>query len=421
MPVFFYTLGCKSNQYETRRLAEKFSALGFDQTTDVKSAGVIVVNTCSVTHIAERKARNLIRRFRAQNPQARFYVCGCYANIAELDKILPQAIRITQEIKLRPELWGLPGPRRGSAQAAQRPAAQTCRVREFLKIQEGCDNFCSYCIIPYARRAVSAAAPENILAEAQKLIQNNVREIVLTGINLGRYAYQNISLTDILRLLLRTNITRIRLSSLEPDLITDDLLKIIAAEPRLARHLHVPLQSGSDKILRLMNRKYTAAAYQKLIARARRICGADFGLTTDIIVGFPGETKATFQETCAFVQEIGFQDLHIFPYSPRPQTAAAKMPLTCSDQEQKQFCQKLEKLRQKMRRAVLQKALARPLEVLAENNRGGFSSEYAPVKFTKKAASGRIYTAKPLAVKDRFILAEPAHGVADADLHRQII
>ncbi|MDR1113604.1 MAG: tRNA (N(6)-L-threonylcarbamoyladenosine(37)-C(2))-methylthiotransferase MtaB [Candidatus Margulisbacteria bacterium] len=419
MPVFFYTLGCKSNQYETRQLEEKFSALGFAKTTDVKSASVIVVNTCSVTHIAERKARNLIRRFRAQNPHARLYICGCYANIAELDKIIPQAVLIKQEKKLQPELWGLPEPHSGRVRHS---SAQRYRVREFLKIQEGCDNFCSYCIIPYARGTVSSAAPENILAEAQKLIQNNVREIVLTGINLGRYFYQNNYLPDILRLLLQTNIARIRLSSLEPDLITDDLLKIIAAEPRLAKHLHIPLQSGSDKILKLMHRKYTTAEYQKLIVRARRICGADFGLTTDIIVGFPGETQKTFQETSDFIQEIGFHDLHIFPYSPRPQTTAAKMSPTCSDAEQKQFCQRLEKLRQEMRRDALQKALTRPLTVLVENSRQqGFSSEYLPVKFRGKTAKGCVYQAAPLAVKDGIILADPAHGIADADLHRQII
>jgi threonylcarbamoyladenosine tRNA methylthiotransferase MtaB len=414
MPVFFYTLGCKSNQYETRQLAEKFSALGFSRTMDVNSADIIVVNTCSVTHIAERKARNLIRRFRTQNPRAKLYVCGCYANITELDKIIPQAVRIKQEIKLRPELWGLPEPRAVFSQNLQ-----TYRVREFLKIQEGCDNFCSYCIIPYARRAISSAAPENILAEVQKLIQNNVHEIVLTGINLGRYVYQNNSLADILRLLLRTDIVRIRLSSLEPDLLTDDLLKTIAAEPRLARHLHVPLQSGSDKILRLMKRKYTAAEYQKLIARVRRICGADFGLTTDIIVGFPGETKETFQETRALIQEIGFQDLHIFPYSPRPQTAAAKLPDICPDKLVKQFVSQLETLRQEMKSHFLQKQ--KNLLVLAENSRGGFSSEYAPVKFTERVESGKIYAAAPLAVKDGLILANPAHGITDADLHRQTV
>ncbi|MDR1452728.1 MAG: MiaB/RimO family radical SAM methylthiotransferase [Candidatus Margulisbacteria bacterium] len=416
MPVFFYTLGCKSNQYETRQLAEKFSALGFSRTTDPGSASIIVVNTCSVTHIAERKARNLLRRFRAQNPQARLYVCGCYANIAELDKIIPQAIRIKQEIKLRPELWGLP---RGDSAAGARGIG---RVREFLKIQEGCDNFCSYCIIPYARNKISSAAPENILAEAQELIQNNVREIVLTGINLGRYFYQNNSLADILRLLLRTDIARIRLSSLEPDLLTDDLFRTIAAEPRLARHLHIPLQSGSDKILRLMNRKYTAAEYQKLIARARRICGADLGLTTDIITGFPGETETTFQESCAFVQEIGFSDLHIFPYSPRPLTAAAKLPDICPDKLVKQFVSRLENLRREMQNNFLQKHLARPLETLVENNKGtGLSSEYIAVKLSGKTESGKFYLAAPQGIKDGVILADPAHGVTDADLHRQTV
>ncbi|GBR76982.1 tRNA (N6-isopentenyl adenosine(37)-C2)-methylthiotransferase MiaB, partial [Candidatus Termititenax persephonae] len=269
MRVFFFTLGCKSNQYETGRLEEKFLERGFESTTDVKTADLIVVNTCGVTHTAERKARNIIRKFAAQNPRAALYVCGCYVNIADFTKIIPQAIPIQQELKLALDQWPIPPPAASSLtrEAVSARGRRSYRVREFLKIQEGCDNFCSYCIVPYARNKMSAEPPEKILAEAQKLIRNNVREIVLTGINLGRYFYPNNYLSDILRLLLKTDIARIRLSSLEPDLITDDLLRTIAAEPRLARHLHIPLQSGSDKILKLMNRKYTAAEYQKLIAR----------------------------------------------------------------------------------------------------------------------------------------------------------
>ncbi|GBR75092.1 miaB-like tRNA modifying enzyme, partial [Candidatus Termititenax aidoneus] len=169
--------------------------------------------------------------------------------------------------------------------------------------------------------------------------------------------------------------------------------------------------SSSDKILKLMRRKYSAAEYQKLIARARRICGADFGLTTDIIVGFPSETKETFQETYDFIQKIGFHDLHIFPYSPRPQTAAASLTQTCPDKEQKAFIARLEKLRQKLRKDFLQKQ--KELLVLAENSSGGFSSEYAPVKFTAKVESGQIYRAQPLAVKDGIILADPVQRFPD--------
>jgi len=419
MQVYFHTFGCKSNQYETGQLEEKFRALGFGKTSDVTTAGIIVVNTCSVTHIAERKARNLIRKFQTQNPHAKLYVCGCYANIADFTKIIPTAIPIKQEIKLKPELWhGLPDTEpvevsrepnnpsvRGNLDASTGSASIGYRVREFLKIQEGCDNFCSYCIIPYARPQVFSEPPEKILAEADKLCRNNVREIVLTGINLGRYQYQDKTLSAILQLLLRTDILRIRLSSLEPDLIPDELLKTIAAAPRIARHLHIPLQSGSDKILKLMRRKYTTAAYKKLIARVRKICGKNTGLTTDIIVGFPGETLETFSETLEFVRRIGFDDLHIFPYSLRPPAAAAQLTQTCTDKEQKQFIAELEALRCELKQNFLKKQ--KKLLVLAENERGGFSSEYAQIAFAEKVTSGEIYTAKPLEIKNEIILAIP--------------
>ena len=400
MQVYFYTLGCKSNQYETNRLLEKFTALGFGRVDSPQTADIIVVNTCSVTHIAERKARNIIRKFLAQNPHALIYVCGCYVNIADFAEIIPEAVPIKQELKLRPELWGLP-----NVSAKQPLKNRTYRVREFLKIQEGCDNFCSYCIIPYARPQVYSEPPEKILAEAETLVRNNVREIVLTGINLGRYQYQDKTLNDILKLLLQTDILRIRLSALEPDLLTEELLQTIAAAPRIARHLHIPLQSGSDKILKLMCRKYTTADYKKLVTRIRRICGKNIGLTTDIIVGFPGETRETFQETAEFVRTIGFDDLHIFPYSPRTQTTAAGLKPACPDKEQKQFITKLEAIRCELRHNFLKRQ--KNLLVLAENEQGGFSSEYAPVQFTEKVKSGEIYPAEPVKIEKEIILAKP--------------
>ncbi|MDR1997126.1 MAG: MiaB/RimO family radical SAM methylthiotransferase [Candidatus Margulisbacteria bacterium] len=428
MRVYFHTFGCKSNQYETGQIAAKLLDMGFGRTARPETAELIVVNTCSVTHIAERKARNIIRKLAAASPQAGFYICGCAVNIQResFTKIFAEnlASRLTlvyQAQKLKPETWGLPKPRFDYAQRSLRSArgwpgaepegggktGQNYRVREFLKIQEGCACFCSYCIVPYARPVLASEPPEKIRAAAEKLLANNVSEIVLTGINLGRYQYRNKNLTDILKLLLPTGLARIRLSSLEPDRVTPDLLEIMAANPRLARHLHIPLQSGSDSILQAMNRQYSTADFRRLILSVRAMLGADCGLTTDIIVGFPGETAETFRATCALVQELGFSDLHIFPYSPRAGTAAAPRPATCPERELKQFCQTLENLRKKMQRAFLEKQRRRTLEVLVENDRGqGFSSEYARVKFLDRVERGKIYTARPRAIKEDFILAE---------------
>jgi len=421
MRVYFYTFGCKSNQYETNQLIEKFAALGFAQIDTPQDADIIVVNTCSVTHIAERKARNIIRKFITQNPSAKLYVCGCYVNIAEFSQIIPTAIPIKQEIKLEPEKWRVmnsilsasqclaparhPSPANAGAPLGKGSQLKEYRIREFLKIQEGCDCFCSYCIIPYARPIMSSEPPEKILAEAEKLLQHGVREIILTGINLGRYSYENKTLIDILHLLKDT--PRLRLSSIEPDRVTPELLAAINSNPRIARHLHIPLQSGSDKILKAMNRKYTTDDFRKLIVAVRKPLGENIGLTTDIIVGFPGETKETFQKTYEFIQEMNFSDLHIFPYSPRPLTAAADLKQTCSDKDQKQFINKLEKLRQKLKKDFWQKQTT--LNVLAENECGGFSSEYVPVKFTEKVESGKFYTAIPLEIKEDTILAQPAY------------
>ena len=421
MQVFFHTLGCKSNQYETKQLEEKFLKLGFTL-ADTAVADIFVVNTCSVTHIAERKARNIIRKLLKQNPHAKLYVCGCYANITDITKIIPEAIPIKQEIKLEPEKWGLGPPVLDFARTSAdnrlsrraEPRRQGYRVREFLKIQEGCDCFCSYCIIPYARPRLASEPPEKILAETKKLIQSGVKEIILTGINLGRYTYESKTLADILRLLLQTDIPRLRLSSLEPDLITPEILELMASQPRIARHLHIPLQSGSDSILKTMHRKYTAREFSRLITSIRKTFGDNIGLTTDIIVGFPGETAETFQETYKFIKEINFTDLHIFPYSPRPLTSAAGLAQTCTDKVQKQFIAKLEKLRQDLKKDFLQKQTLRLRSapeptILAENTNGGFSPEYVQIEFTEKVKSGEFYKVKPLKIKDEIILAKTTH------------
>lgn len=402
MRVFFYTLGCKSNQYETGRLREKFFALGFAPADKAAEAAVIVINTCCVTHSAERKSRNILRRFQKIYPRAKIFVCGCYANIADLASIIPGVSPIKQEQKLKPQEWGLPGFSRAAS-------GRNYRVREFLKIQEGCDRFCGYCIVPYARPQIYSEPPEKILATAENLLRRGVQEIVLTGINLGLYNYTGQTLAAILRQLARIKIPRLRLSSLEPDLLTDQLLETLAENPGIARHLHIPLQSGSDTILKAMRRRYTAADYRRLIRRARKMLGEDSGLTTDIIAGFPGETEKTFTETLEFIREIGFSDLHIFPYSRRPRTAAARLPISCPVPLVKQFVSRLENLRQGLKQDFLKKHLFRPLAVLVENNRGaGFSSEYIQVKLQDKSSAGKFYRVQATAIQDDFILAKSA-------------
>lgn len=346
--IAFYTLGCKVNQVETEQWAESFSVLG-DQIVDfAEEADVYIINTCTVTHVADRKSRAVIRRVHRQHPEALLVVTGCMAQVFPqqahaltgvnliigasykdrlvdlVKKHLPvYAPELSDTLILRGEL---------TAQHKLPPVIYTHvhkKTRAFIKIQDGCQGFCSFCIVPFARGPVRSKLPEDILQEACQLLQLGYREIVLTGIHTGNYGLDlpdwNLSkLLQFLEMQLEGTY-RLRLSSLEPLEFNDDFLHAIKSLKNLCPHFHIPLQSGSNKILKAMNRRYSREYYQELIIKITDIYDRP-ALMTDVMVGFPGETKADFADTYDLLAELPFSDLHVFKYSPRLGTQAAHMP-----------------------------------------------------------------------------------------------
>ncbi len=350
MRVSFYTLGCKVNQYETQSIREQFLKDGYLPVEETEGADVCIINTCSVTNVADRKSRQYIRKMKKRNPDAVIVVTGCYAQtdpeaasaLEEVDLVIGtneknNIVRYVDDFlsagrvrKERAESHILPYEELSSYEDAGQITAMDSRTRAFIKIEEGCDRFCSYCIIPYARGPVRSRAPESVLREARALAEGGYREIVLTGINTALYGGgPGASKDGIVGLVRQVSDLpgdfRIRLSSLEPNVIEAGTAEQLLMLPRLCHHMHLSIQSGSDSVLKRMNRRYTVGEYEDIVSVLRRM-DPDYAVTTDIIVGFPGETEEEFQETLRTVRRIGFSQIHIFKYSVRTGTAAAKMP-----------------------------------------------------------------------------------------------
>lgn len=383
MNVSFITLGCKVNQAETRNLKKAFAAAGYNILSNYskQKPDIAVVNTCMVTHVAERKSRNYIRRILKENSLARIYVCGCYAELraAELMKAIPEIYRvIPNQEKLNITAWGI----RPIKKKEPVPYLSK-RVRESLKIEDGCDRFCNYCVIPYARGKVVSMPYKEVLKEAAALVAEGVVELILTGINLGRYTAGKKKLPELLTELSKLpKLKRIRLSSIEPDLVNEQLIAAMVINPKVCHHLHIPLQSGSDKILYAMGRPYRTQNYENLIKNIRKKI-PDIAITTDIIVGYPVETKETFKETLAFAKKIGFADIHFFKYSPRQEAASFKLKPTLTDQETEVLMQQALLLKETLQKSFLKKLIGKKVEVLVHDRKPGYlnalTSNYAPV------------------------------------------
>lgn len=339
----FYTLGCKVNQNETEALAgifkeHKYSVVEFDEV-----AQVYVINTCTVTHLGDRKSRQMIRRAIKLNPQAKIVVTGCYAQtspgevsqIPGVDLIIGTKDR-ARIIELVKEIDKSRGPLNKVAEFNEKNDFEELpidrlvkRTRAYLKVQEGCEQFCSYCIIPYARGPIRSRSLESCVNETKRLVEAGFKEVILTGIHLGAYGHEvegHPQLAELCEALLAiSGLKRLRLSSIEPTEITAELLDLMKENKHFCRHLHIPLQSGQDEILKAMNRPYTTEDYHKIITNIRRKIPG-IGITTDIIIGFPGETHEQFDQICDFVKEVSFSDMHVFKYSPRKGTPAADFP-----------------------------------------------------------------------------------------------
>ena len=342
MRFSIYTLGCKVNQYESQALEQEGVRRGHTLVPWEDEAEVYIVNTCTVTAVADQKNRQIIRRVRRERPDAVLCVCGCFpqthAGVAE--ELGADLVCGTGD---RGRFWDLVDARRAEAgpsvsdldDAMKRRAFEELpagglagRTRCMLKVEDGCVNFCSYCIIPYARGPVRSLPLERAAAQAQKMAQEGYKEMVITGIEIsswGRDLPGKPELADLIEALsAAAPQMRIRLGSLEPRTVTEDFCRRIHALPNVCPHFHLSLQSGCDKTLKAMNRKYDSARFLESVELLRKYYG-DPGLTTDLIVGFPGETEADFQESLNFVERCGFSAIHAFPYSRRPGTPAAKM------------------------------------------------------------------------------------------------
>ncbi len=400
MNVAFVTLGCKVNTYETEAIWELLQDRGYQRVDRMEDADYVVINTCMVTQVAEGKSKQMIRRAITKNPHTQVVVMGCLSQMEkETIAQIPGVIIIvgTKDREQIPDLLDLyrrdPQPLiLNSSYMKQEPydalSLQKFQIhqRAFLKIQDGCDQFCSYCIIPYTRGRVRSKPLEVVLEEADALAKMHP-EIVLTGIHTGAYGrdLEHIDLTTLIRRLIEhPNMPRLRISSIEVIEITDDLIKMLSDSNPLVPHLHIPLQSGSDSILKRMNRPYSAADYLKRIEEIRkRLPG--IAITTDIIVGFPGETEHDFQASCTLARLARFSEMHIFPYSKRKGTQAEHFTDEVPHDIKKRRVHELIALNQRLAQDYIQSKKASKLQVVVEQYRSGMlighSREYIHIQF----------------------------------------
>lgn len=347
--VAFYTLGCKVNQQETASLVELFRERGFKRVAFKSKADVYVINTCTVTHTADQKSRQMIRRAISQQPDAVVAVVGCYSQVSPQELLAIPGVDLVVGTRERARLVELVQKLLEQRRAGERPKRgidavyplesglefeqlpfpnHSVRTRAALKIEDGCEQYCSYCIIPYARGPIRSLHPDHAKEQLSELIKAGYREIVLTGVHTSAYGRDlpaGMTLASLLqRLVDLPGDFRLRLSSVEPAEVTEELLDVLASSPRICRQLHIPLQSGDDEILCSMDRPYTAEEYRQLFLHARELIPG-LAITTDVMVGFPGEREQHFENTYEFIAALPFRDLHVFKYSPRPGTPAAEM------------------------------------------------------------------------------------------------
>ncbi len=400
--VTFHTLGCKLNQAESELLARQFAEAGYRVASGDK-ADICVVNTCTVTHIADRKSRHLVRLLRKKNPEAFVIATGCYAERApqELAQVGADLV-VDNEQKMH--LLELIRDKHASApncSMGRHTIDSVNRVRSFIKIQDGCSDFCAYCIVPEVRRRKYCLPVTEVLSQVKARASAGYREVILTGTKIGAYEYDGASLGHLVQeILADTDLERLHLSSLQPQEISPQLLSLWHA-PRLCRHFHLALQSGSDAVLERMRRRYSIADYHRAVASIRQaVPGA--AITTDIMVGFPGETCQEFEESYRFCREIGFANIHVFAYSRRPGTLAAKMPEQVHDKLKKQRSLRMLELAQESVGKFRERFLGQNTVVLWEKEvaqgsgiYSGLSDNYIRV-FTQ---SDRPLTSQLLAVR----------------------
>lgn len=430
--IAFYTLGCKVNQADTASMENLFLRSGHQLVSFDGEADVYIINTCVVTNTGQRKSRQTIHRAIRKNPNALIVVTGCYPQtaaeevkaIAGVDMIIgnqdrAQIVQLVEERLAHRQTDTLDAVHKLTASTAFEEMAAgdiTDKTRAFLKIQEGCNQFCTYCIIPYARGPLRSRSLESIRTETQRLISAGFKEIVLIGIHLGCYGKENPdgpTLYDAVKTVLDVpGVQRLRLGSLESVEVETRLLTLMQEDARFCRHLHLPLQSGCDKTLQAMHRPYTTAKFKTLLADIKTRV-PDIAITTDVIVGFPGETEADFETTCKFAESCGFSKMHIFPFSARKGTPAEKFAGAVTEAVKKERADILGKIDETMHKAFLQAMVGQTAEVLFEQPAGedyfeGLTGNYQRV-FVKSGGrnlGGEILPVKITAFDGEKLLGE---------------
>lgn len=425
--VAFYTLGCKVNQYETEAMLEMFKKDGYTQVDSEEFADVYVINTCTVTHMSDRKSRQYIRRMKKKNPDAIIAVVGCYSQVSPEEILEIEEVNLVMGTNERrqivEEIKNLDASKKASTvddimkvRAFEEIEINQAngRTRAFMKIQDGCDRFCSYCIIPYARGGkVRSRDLESVVNEAKKLADNGYTEIVLTGIHVASYGKDvkdaEVNLLSVIKAINEIEgVKRIRLSSVEPVLMTDEFIDEVSKMPKVCPHYHLSLQSGCDETLKRMNRRYTTEEYKEIVDKLREKM-PNVAITTDVIVGFPGETNDEFNKTYNFLSDIKLSQMHVFKYSPRKGTPAATMENQIDPQMKHLRSDKLISLNKKNFNEFATRFIGDEYEVLFEQNVGsnkyeGLTPNYIRVVVeSNEDIHGKILKTKISDVKDEYV------------------
>lgn len=401
--VAFHTLGCKVNHYETEAIWQLFKDANYERVEFETNADVFVINTCTVTNTGDKKSRQIIRRAIRQNPDAVVCVTGCYAQTSSAEIMEIPGVDIVVGTQDRHKLLdyiqqfqderqpinGVGNIMKNRTYEELEVPYFTDRTRASLKIQEGCNNFCTFCIIPWARGLIRSRDPEKVVEQATQLVNSGYKEIVLTGIHTGGYGQdlKNYNLAQLLRDLdTIEGLERIRISSIEASQLTDEVIDVIGNSNKVVRHLHIPLQSGSDDVLKRMRRKYTMAHFSERLTKLHQAL-PDLAVTSDVIVGFPGESEDEFQETYDFIVNHHFSELHVFPYSPRIGTPAARMDNQIDEETKNVRVHKLISLSNQLAKEYASKFEDEVLEVIPEemgeepHTLVGYADNYMKVRF----------------------------------------
>lgn len=418
--VAFYTLGCKVNQYETNAMEQQFIQNNYKIVENTEKADIYVINTCTVTNMADRKSRQMLRRVKEINQSAVIVVCGCYAQVAkteleqipEVDVILGineknKIVQIVEEyLSSKNNIIEVADVSKQKEFLDFGDVTYTEKNRAVIKVQDGCNMFCSYCLIPYARGRIRSRKIENVVSEIEKIAKQGIKEVVITGIHVASYGKdfenENIRLINLLEEINKIEgIARIRLSSLEPTIVDEEFAQRLSKLEKICDHFHLSLQSGCDATLKRMNRKYTTARYKEATEILRKFYpNANF--TTDVIVGFPGETDEEFDQTYQFLKEIGFYKMHIFKYSPRKGTVAEKLPNQVDGNIKEERSKKLIELSNNMQNEKNSQYIGKTVKVLFEEYENGYykghTTNYMVVKVKEKEQDGFIDNIKDIEI-----------------------